>query len=162
MKKTMLLLSILFVCSTCTKEDCDEITYYEHINCEGYVFYQYLDGTLTPYANQKVVIKAAQDFYPGMSGPSYAVVRDTVQTDKNGFYEGVRFVKSIRLAKFTNSYEMVGYHFLFFDENTSSGSQYEILNNILPVEVVKQAEKIATRQNPQTIVRDTIFLRQRK
>ena len=139
--------AVLFAVASCEKDgNGNRVKYYKHLTGEGYVFYRYLDGTIAPFPNGKVEIIAS-------SGGKDAIgTSQTVQTDKNGFYKGVRFAETV------NRKIMMEYSFLVTVND--DGFQQIFSNHKLSFDAVKQVIETAKRRNPHVIVKDTLFVEQ--
>ncbi|MDR3046285.1 MAG: hypothetical protein LBU51_01560 [Bacteroidales bacterium] len=155
MKRIKILL--LFFAATlffaaCEKDELGrKITYYKNVTGEGYAFYRYKDGTLVPFANEKVEIGAGLELDNG--GWSGVRAEDEItQTDSKGFYS-CRFVKSVA------GYKMNRYG--ISPILRESPTLWKLISTNINVEIVEHISKNATSLNPQIIKLDTIYVEER-
>ena len=155
MKRVTVILNIVIV-SILLLANCEKDTngipvkYYENVTGEGYIYYKYDDGTITPYTffegqpwllgTPKVEVRAddADNYYH----------IDYIGISNNGKYT-CRFLEKKR----PNLWAWGEWKIMKFYTISTSG--YEV--NIT-AETVQEAAKKATKKNPQVVPIDTIWV----
>jgi hypothetical protein len=155
MKRLIAILSIVVVTilslTNCEKEkDANGIPvkYYENVIGEGYIYYKYSDENIMPdkfwvsiqaRERQENIVYADTDNY-------YHV--DNYETDNTGKYT-FRFLEKKRPNVWAwGEWKIMKFYTIFADK----------YNTTITVETVQEATKSATKENPQIISIDTIWI----
>jgi hypothetical protein len=155
LKLALILMATILLFNSCEKDEQGRILkYYKHVTGEGYVFYKYLDGSIAPFPNQEVEVTAKLHPNGGLAGFNMGNTQK-VKTDISGKYS-CRFVKTV------DGWEMNGWIFSAIVINdTLTGHLFIPMEGIfIEKNIVEQAEKQATKKNPQIVNLDTIWIDQ--
>ena len=145
----LLLLSLLFLCTTCKKEKYDDVTYYNTIGI-GYV-YLYDAGNSYPVYGVEVTVSNCIERDGTFFGP--APPREIFTTDETGKYQ-VRFIKHTRFNDVWQYLIVIGFpqdHYIYCDN-----CYYSCEKN----DFVLYPDAVLNAQN-KTIVFDTVKLYKR-
>jgi hypothetical protein len=146
--KLALILMATILLFSCEKDEQGRILkYYKHVTGEGYVFYKYLDGTISPCA-MEVTIEAEYNPNSGMMGWNIGNAQ-RVKTNSKGHYS-FRFVKSV------DNWEMKRYHCIANVQNV----WFNVPRKGFNVDIVQQVAEKASKKNPQVIFIDTLWVTQ--
>ena len=160
MKKITVILGIVII-STLFLTNCEKDTngipvkYYENVTGEGYVFYKYNDGTITPYTfyhlwrgtgTPEVVVRADEK-QGDIDADNYYHI-DHLEVDNNGKYT-CRFLEKKRPNVWVwGEWKKMSFYTIF-------AGGYSVT---ITAETVQEAAKKATKKNPQVIPVDTIWI----
>ena len=117
----LMLLSVLFVCTTCEKkESYYDVTYYDTVGI-GYVFiYDYRDSIWYPAHGAEITVKTSVGYSGGIFTPP--LPKETFITDETGKYQ-VRFIKRTQLSD-------AEYYYFEFDCFSCIGPLKDKLTNV--------------------------------
>jgi len=152
MKKVTVILTIAVV-SILLLANCEKdingipVKYYENVIGEGYVFEKYDDGTIIPYKRVGIQAREKQDRIIGEGIDNYYHI-DNLEADNNGKYT-CRFLEKKR----PNVWAWGEWKIMKFYEIFTG-----VANVTITVETVQEAAKKATKENPQIIPIDTIWV----
>jgi len=148
------IVSILLLAG-CDKEKDIPVKYYENVIGEGYVFERYSDGTIMPHKWISIQAKEKQGEINDINNPDNYYHTERPEVDNNGKYT-CRFLEKKRPSVWAWGWKTMKFYTIFINESP----HYEYTNNGITYtsETIQEAAKKATKENPQIIPIDTIWV----